>query len=149
MNLRNPSFRVLAACGILGLLAACQNNSESDHLHPKYFHEVALVPQHAVTSVAIERGAGLRLVLPGPPAGTDYVWEIVSNNIRVLEETVGLRSAPASNVPGSVRTTSVTFYSLKPGKSIVRFVLVRASVRDAVPVQHYQITVIVKETEEE
>jgi len=143
MNRRRP-FQIPVACGILALVAACLDQNESDHNHPRYSHDYALTPSHPSAAIAIERGAALRIILPGPPAGSDYAWEIVSNNTHQLEQRTALivTQAPTG------QTTSVGFYSLKLGKSIVRFVLVRPSDRDAIPKGHFEVTVVSKDPDD-
>ena len=147
MSRRRP-FPLCAACAILALAAGCLEGIQAGHLHPKIFHDVSLDPAHPNIAIALELGAALRLALPAPAAGSNYVWEIVSNNTKVLEQTTGLRAGQAANGAGSAPTT-VSFYSLKPGKSIVRFALVRPGEPDAVPAGHFEIVVLVSEPDTE
>jgi hypothetical protein len=146
--IRRRPFQILTACGMLALATGCSNSVEAGHLHPKISHDVRLEPGHSEIAISLELGAALRLILPAPAAGTDDVWEIVSNNTRVLEQTTGLHAAPA-NGPASARTTTVAFYALLPGKSIVRFALVRQGEGDAVPAGHFEVVVVVREPDSE
>jgi len=89
--------------------------------------------------------SAIKVELPGPDADSKYVWEIVSNNNKVLEQMGPLQTTPGSFSAGSGPATSVSFYALKPGKSVLRFFLVRPGDNDAVPAQQCQVIVRVKD----
>ncbi len=78
----------------------------------------------------------------GPGLGIgELVWEITSNNTAVLEQEGPLATATG---PEGV-TTSASFYALRPGKSILKFFLVRPSDTDAIPAAKCEVTVRVAE----
>jgi predicted secreted protein len=89
--------------------------------------------------------SAVRVVLPGPEAGAGTAWEVVSNNTRVLEQTGPLKAIPSSGAPGSAATTIASFYSLKPGRSVLRFVLVRPNEAESVPLAECNLTVHVND----
>jgi hypothetical protein len=95
----------------------------------------------AAPAVEIGLVSAVHIVLPGPDAGSGLVWEITSNNTAVLEQQGPLATETG---PGGV-TTSTSFYSLRPGKSILKFDLVRPSDMDAIPAAKCEVTVRVVE----
>lgn len=105
---------------------------------------VPLSPEHASTPVDIEVVTDITVEIPAPPAGSDLIWEIVSNNTKVLDQTTPLKpKAPA--VAGESPAWSVTFYSLRPGKSVLRFVLVHPNEAEATPVAKCALSVRVND----
>jgi hypothetical protein len=113
--------------------------------HPRSTQTVVLSYDHANPEAPVAVITAVELVLPpGPPGSADYVWEITSNNVRVLEQMGPMKPAP---MPDARRapTTSITFYALKPGRSIVRFVLVHPNEAEATPLVKCEVTVRVSE----
>jgi len=85
--------------------------------------------------------SSVRIVLPGPEPGSGMAWEIAENNARVLEQM----GRPAA-VPGARPAAStVSFYSLKPGRSVIRFVLIRPGQREAEPAAMCGVVVHVRD----
>jgi hypothetical protein len=103
--------------------------------------DVELSPDHPTPPVEIGLVSAVHVVLPGPDPGSGLVWEIASNNTAVLEQMAPLAAAPGPAGP----TTSASFYSLRPGKSILRFFLVRPSEAEAIPAAKCEVTVRVVE----
>ena len=89
--------------------------------------------------------SAIRIILPGPEAGTGLVWEIGSNNGRVLGQMGPLKAEPAQAAAGLLAKTTVSFYALNPGRSVIRFFLVRPNLAEAVPVAACMLTVQVEE----
>jgi hypothetical protein len=67
-------------------------------------------------------------VLPEPAAG--FEWVLASNNRRVIDQMGPLKPV-AAPAPGAGR--EITFYALEPGRSTVRFFLIRAQETEATP----------------
>jgi hypothetical protein len=140
MRARRTVF-LAAAFLAAGLLAGCED--QPDH-QPHSMQTVALAPDKPAPPVAIDPVAGLRVTLPTPPPGSDYVWEIVGNNVRVLRQLSPLRRDPPG-AGGDPATTSMTFYAARPGHSLLRFVLVHPQDTDAVPAAKCTLAVTVKD----
>jgi hypothetical protein len=136
-----PLARV-AAFLALALAAGC---AEAPERRPRNTQTVRLSAELAAPAVEMGLVSEIRVVLPGPQAGSDYIWEIASNDNTVLEQEGPLAVVPASGAPGSPATTVVSFYSLKPGRSVLRFFLVRPSEAEATPAAQCRVTVRVSE----
>ena len=102
-------------------------------------------PDRAAQSVTIPLVSAIRVILPGPEPWTNLAWEIGSNNTRVLDQMGPLKVVPASAALGSAQTTAASFYALKPGRSVLRFFLVRPNESEAVPAASCTLTVVVEE----
>jgi hypothetical protein len=131
-------MRPAAALALVLVLAAGCDTSPT--YRPRGTQTVVLAPDKPAPSVEMEVVTGLRVVLPRPAPGADLVWEIVSNNAKVLPQTDGLRDDPAGPI-GTKATESVSFYAAHPGRSVVRFVLVHPGDLDAVPTAKCLVTV--------
>jgi hypothetical protein len=103
-----------------------------------------MTPDHPNPPIDIEVVTNLKVVLPGPETGSDLVWEIVSNNTKVLDQTSALKAVVPVPV-GEKPTTTVTFYAQKPGKSVLRFVLVHPNEAEATPVAKCALSVRVND----
>jgi hypothetical protein len=135
MNLSN----VLRAAALLALaLAAGCDTTEARH--PKTTQVVALSTDKPAPDVDLGLVSAVQVVLPGPDAGSGLAWEIASNNTLVLDQM-----GPLKATAGAPATTTVSFYALKPGKSVLRFFLVHPSDQDAVPSAKCEVTVRVSE----
>ena len=108
---------------------------------PRTTQRVILLANQTAPDVEAGVVSAIEIVLsPGPPGSAGYVWEIASNNDKVLEEMGRLKPMPtadASMAPGA----TVSFYVLKTGKSVLRFVLVRPGESEAVPAATCSVTV--------
>jgi predicted secreted protein len=125
------------AAGFLALIlvAACES---APARHPNSTQTIVLTPKDASPVVEMDIATAIQIVLPGPDAGSGYAWEIASNNSKILEQMGPLKAAAG---PGGGTTTGASFYSLRPGRSVVRFFLVRLGEQVAVPAGSYEITV--------
>jgi predicted secreted protein len=140
-----PHFPLLILPAVLAALFLAPGCDTAPARNPKGTQTVVLSPDQPAPSVTIELVSAIRVVLPGPEAGSGYVWEIASNNTRVLEQMGPLRAIPASAAPGAKATTAVSFYALKPGRSVIRFFLVRPNAAEAVPAASCMLTVHVED----
>jgi hypothetical protein len=129
-----------AAIAILALAAGCDS---APVRQPRHTTTVELSPDQATAPVEIGLVSAVRIVLPGPDPASGLIWEIASNNTAVLEQMGPL--AAGAGAAGGRATTSASFYSLKPGKSVLRFFLVRPSEAEAIPAAKCEVTVRVVE----
>jgi hypothetical protein len=138
--MRNPQSRLarVAAFAALALVAGCDSTPARQ---PRHTTTVRLSTDLAAPAVEIGLVSDVHIVLPGPAAGSGLVWEITSNNTAVLEQEGPLATATG---PEGV-TTSTSFYALRPGKSILKFFLLRPSDTDAIPAAKCEVTVRVVE----
>jgi hypothetical protein len=132
---------VLARAVAIAALAVAAGCDSTPARLPKHTTTVELSPDRAQPAVEIGLVSAVRVVLPGPVAGSGLAWEITSNNAAILEQEGPLVAGPG---PAGV-TTSTSFYSLRPGKSILRFFLVHPSDADAIPAAKCEVTVRVSE----
>jgi hypothetical protein len=135
-----PRLRSLSLAAALAALALAPGCDTAPARIPKGTQTVVLSPDQPAPSVTMELISAVRVVLPGPEAGSGLVWEIASNNTRVLEQMGPLRAAQ-----GTTATTTVSFYALKPGRSVIRFFLVHPDAAEAVPAASCTLTVHVEE----
>jgi hypothetical protein len=141
--MKSPASRFACAAALfaLALSVGCETAPER---HPKVTKLVVFAPNETAPDVPLGLVSAVKVVLPGPDAGSDYIWEIGSNNNKILEQMGVLKTMPAVP-PATEPTTTVSFYSLKPGKSVLRFFLVRPSEQQAVPQAKCEVTVRVRE----
>jgi len=85
--------------------------------------------------------SAVRVVLPGPEPGSGHLWEIASNDTRVLEQMGPMKVEAAAEEAGSRPATTVSFYALKPGRSLLRFYLLDPKLAEAVPAATCELTV--------
>jgi hypothetical protein len=134
-----PNLPFLAACILLS--ASCVGNP--DHSHPKHVETVQMKMNQILPDVEVEVVTGIHVILPGPAEGSGLVWEIAADNSRVLEQTSGLKIVPGANGRGP--TTEVTFYTLKPGRSRIRFFLVKPNQAETAPIGACETTISVSD----
>jgi hypothetical protein len=140
--LKTALSRILRASGLA--LAVLAGGCDSPVRHARTTQTVVLDPDQPSPEVDAEVVTNVRVVLPGPDPGSGLVWEIVSNNVRVLDQTTALKPV-VDPTPGAKPATAVTFYAQKPGRSILRFVLVRPNEAEAVPVAKCAVLVDVED----
>jgi hypothetical protein len=128
---------IACAAGFAAVVLSTGCDSTPDR-HPRTTRTVVLSADQVAPDVALGVVSAVQIILPPGPGG--YAWEISSNNTRVLEQMGPLKAGPAS-----APTTSVSFYSLKPGRSVLRFVLVRPGEAEAVPAAKCEVTVRVSD----
>ena len=113
--------------------------------HPRTTQRVVLSAESEAPDVPMEVISAIEVVLPpGPQGSAGYAWEISSNNVAVLEQMGPMKPAPSADAsvsPGA----AVSFYALKPGKSVLRFVLVRPGEAEAIPAAKCEVTVRVSD----
>jgi hypothetical protein len=109
--------------------------------HPRETHQVALSVDRVMPDMALEAVNAVQVLLPAGPEGSEgYAWEISSNNVKVLEQMGPMVPTPGAD-PRCAPPTSVSFYALKPGSSVLRFVLIRPNVAEAIPAAKCEVTV--------
>jgi hypothetical protein len=133
---------ILCSAALLGLAPGCASNPNRI---PRTTQTVTLSPDRAAQNATIPLVSAIRVVLPGPEAWTGLAWVIGSNNTRVLEQMGPLKMVPAAAAPGSGPATAVSFYALNPGRSVLRFFLVRPNEAEAIPAAACTLTVVVEE----
>jgi hypothetical protein len=142
MKTMTASLLCSAALALLAIAPGCDS---APVRNPRSTQTLVLSPDHAAPDVKMELVTALKVVLPGPEAGSDYTWVIGSNNTKVLNQTTRMTKVPASPAQGSAASTTVSFYAANAGRSELRFFLVRANSADAVPVASCAVTVRVED----
>jgi len=138
MNTAPRSLRCALVLAALAFAAGCEGPQAR---HPKATQECVLAPGQSAPDVELGIESAVRIVLPGPEPGSGLAWEIAENNAYVLEQM----GRPAA-VPGAQPATSaVSFYSLKPGRSVLRFVLIRPGQGEAEPAAMCEVVVHVRD----
>jgi hypothetical protein len=133
--------QVLGGGCVLAFAAGCQVGHGVQH--PQAIHPVVFKPGVTSLNVTLPLAEQIDVVLLGPTVGSDFAWEVVSNNDRVLEQEGPLRFVPPAAGAGPAGTTKVSFFALKPGRSIIRWVLVRTNEAVAVPSARCEVFVTV------
>jgi hypothetical protein len=123
------------AGGALALAAGCQGVREARN--PQAVDRAVFVPGKTALEVKLPLAHQLDVVLPDPAPITGYAWEVVANNTRVLEQERSASQGPG----GSGRVFS--FFALKPGRSLIRFVLVRPEETEAITLAHCEVLVTI------
>ena len=139
------SSPLIPTCMALAVMVLCAGCESAPSREPKTTRTLVLSAERPAPDVEMALVSAIRVVLPGPEAGSPLRWEIVSNNNRVLEQLSPLKLVPAAGGQNAGPSTEVTFYSLKPGKSVLGFVLVIPTAAEAVPTAKCQLTVRVVE----
>jgi hypothetical protein len=135
-----PHLLRAAGLSLLVLAAGC----ESAIRQPRSTQTVVLAPDKPMPVVDADVVTNVKIVLPGPDPASGLIWEIVSNNVRVLDQTTGMKPV-VDAAPGAAPRTSVLFYAKKPGRSLLRFVLVRPNEAEAIPAAKCSVLVRVSE----
>jgi hypothetical protein len=132
------AWGLAAAAGLTGCASAPVR-------HPKETQKVALSINRVAPDLPMAVITAVQFILPPGPAGSEgYVWEITSNNVKVLEQMGPMMPGPPGD-GSAAPTTLASFYALKPGRSVVRFVLVRPGEAEATPAAKCEVTVRVLE----
>ncbi|HEY5227246.1 MAG TPA: hypothetical protein VIJ19_01840 [Opitutaceae bacterium] len=139
-SLLSPLF---CAAGLAALVLSSGCDTEPVRI-ARTTQTVTLMPDHPVPPIDVEVVTNVKIVLPGPEVGSGLIWEIVSNNTKVLDQTTPLKLVTPAAI-GDKPMSSVTFYSLKPGKSTLRFVLVHPDEAEAVPLAKCALVVRVND----
>ena len=139
--MRGRSLQLLSV--LLGVLALAGCDTRVAYV-PKSTSTLTLSPDDHAPTTTLSVVTAVKFVLPGPVQTSGLSWVIVGNNITVLDQMDQLTYQPDHSSPLG-GTTSIRFYALKPGRSIVRFVLVNPNAKEAIPVERYSILVVVKD----
>ncbi len=138
MMTRSSRFLLALCLGVL--VAGCE--TDNPVRVPRTTQTYVLSTGHPQPDVEMELVSAVQVVLPGPDAGSGLTWEIASDNVKVLEQMGPLKVQTAAD--GAV-TTSVSFFSLRPGWSTLRFFLVHPNQAETVPVSTCAMAVRVRE----
>ena len=132
----------LAALSLGSAFSGCESAPQRQ---PRSTQTFVLSPDHPAPDAEIGLVSAIRLVLPAPAEGSSQVWEIVSNNNKVLDQMGPMKAVPAGEAADGKPAIAVSFYALRPGKSILRFDLLDPKLAEAVPAATCVITVRVVE----
>lgn len=136
-----PSPSRAARAAALALMVLSFGCDSAPVRQPRTTQKVVLTANQAAPDVEAGVVSAVEIILsPGPPGSAGYAWEIASNNDNVLEQMGQLKPMPVEDGSASPGAT-VSFYVLKTGKSVLRFVLVRPGDADAVPAATCAVTV--------
>ena len=130
------SLIVLTAGAGLLLAAGCETVKPLPP--PRASTTVVLEPKNRSVLATVPPGNGLIVILPAPSEGPGYAWEVVANNVKVLVQTSAVKPLPK---PTAERAFTVTFQSVHPGRSIVRFAAIKAGATESEPDDLYEIAV--------
>jgi hypothetical protein len=141
----SPTRLSIALCVAAAFLAVPGCETQAGKLPPpKSTTTLALTPDVRTELSTISLGSAIKLVLPLPTQGSAYAWEILSNNIKVLQQLGPIKA----NVDASGKTISysVEFQAIHtpPNRSIITIAAVRPGVSESEPSDLFQVTVGVK-----
>jgi hypothetical protein len=137
----------LLLCAALGAALLCAGCDSAPSREPKTTRTFVLSVEHPTPDVEMGLVSAIRVVLPGPDAGSPLRWEIVANNNKVLEQMGALKPVSGAGEPGTGASTEARFYSLKPGKSVLEFVLVNPAATEAAVAAKCELTVRVADAD--
>jgi len=111
---------------------------------PKSTTTLVLTPDGRTELSTITLGSSIKIVLPVPAQGPGYAWEILSNNIKVLQQLGPIKAEV--DATGHTTSYSVEFQAIHtpPNRSIITIAAVRPGVSESEPSDLYQVTVGVK-----
>jgi hypothetical protein len=128
------------AAALALMIVACGCDSTTER-HPRSTQTVVLLADQPNPDVSVGIVSAVEIDLPaGPKGSAGLAWEIASNNATILDQ-MGPIKVGASADPQASPPTTVTFYVLKTGKSVLRFVLVRPGDADAEPAAKCEVVV--------
>ena len=110
---------------------------------PKSTTTLTLSPQNRAPTTSISVVTAIQIEVPSPPPTSRNTWVLVGNNVTVLGQMTGLEHHAREGTANGV--DAVSFYAMKPGKSIVRLALIDPNDKEAVPIERYDVTVVSKE----
>lgn len=132
---------------VLALLAVAQVRAASQPV-------VTHVAEEKKTTVTIRFTQVVRILLPVPAAAAPgFEWQIISNDSRILRLTSSPKPAgPGEKAPEAEKAApapatnlwATSFLALRPGRSVVRLVYVRASGSgEETPIDNREVVVTV------
>lgn len=142
MSLNRLSLALSVAAAFFAV-QGCQ--TQADKLPPpKSTTTLVLTPDGRTQLSTITLGSSIKIVLPLPAQGSAYAWEILSNNIKVLQQLGPIK--PVVDAAGRTTSYSVEFQAIHtpPNRSIITIAAVRPGVSESEPSDLYQVTVGVK-----
>ena len=132
---------VLLGAALTGMGGCAAPSAETGrNTSPPVVFTLMPTPKKAVASVHV--GDEVQFVLPAE-RGSDYVWQIVSNDPRCLRQSGSFVFTPGA--AGAAGKSTVAFIAQRPSRSYVRFAYVPAAGgKDTELVDAYEITVTVR-----
>jgi predicted secreted protein len=103
----------------------------------------ALTEQDSGTTVQINVGDTLELFLKSAPT-TGYVWNLVTIDQAILQETSKTQSMPSNTKIGGESAAVFYFLAVAPGKSFLELGYRRSFEKTAPPAKIFQIRVLVR-----
>jgi predicted secreted protein len=135
----------LALVSGLAVMFAASGCDTAPERHPRTTQTVTLSIDRVTHDVAMEVITAVEIVLPPGPQGSEgYVWEITSDDVKVLEQMGPMKPGPRNDALAAP-VTSVSFFALKPGRSVLRFALIRPNEAEAIPAAKCEVTVRVSD----
>ena len=138
MPLKHCFALVLAALGFL-LASGCDSPTKLPP--PKSSSSLILNPGNRQVLATIHLHGELKIFLPPPQGGPGYTWAIVSNNTAVLQVSRLLVALPQ---PTAEQAFVVSFQSIRPGRSTIRFASLKAGQSEQETDDLYQVAVGIK-----
>jgi hypothetical protein len=125
-------------------IQGCQTTTTDKLPPPKSTVTLVLKPEERTALSTLNVGSSIRIVLPLPSQGPPYAWEILSNNVKVLQQVSPIK--PEMDAAGHITSYTVEFHAIHtpPNRSIVTIAAVRPGVSESEPSDLYQVTVGVK-----
>jgi hypothetical protein len=135
------SLPIPARAAALALMIVAFGCDSAPEHHPRSTQTVALSTDQPNPDVAAGIVSAVEVDLPaGPKGSAGFAWEIASNNATVLDQMGPMKQGVVTD-PQASPPAAVTFYVLKTGKSVLRFVLVRPGDADAEPAAKCEVVV--------
>ncbi len=110
---------------------------------PKSTTTLVLTPENRAPTTSISVVTAIEIQLPSPPAASHNTWVLVGNNVVVLGQMTGIEHRAKPGTSNGIDV--ISFYAMKPGKSVVRLVLIDPNDKEAVPIERYDVLVVSKE----
>lgn len=137
--MKSPTTRLcLVGLASALLLAGCES---APARNPRTTRTVVLSPARPSPDIETGLVSAIRVVLPGPEPGSGLSWEIASNNNKVLDQMGPITVGPLPEAGDGKPMSTVSFYVLRPGRSLLRFYLLDPKLGEAVPAATCEVTV--------
>jgi hypothetical protein len=133
---------IVVACLLAGTVAGCLSPSAETGRNSKPPIVMELDPNVTRAIATVTFGDEVKFVLPAP-RGPSYVWQIVSNDPRLMRQSSALIYKPGAT--DAAGTSSVSFIAQRPSRSFIRFAYVPAAGgKETELVDAYEIIVTVR-----
>ncbi len=137
----NPLRCLLCLTALVGLLplAGCLNNTPDGANSRKIVEHAVLDARQRKAQFAVKIAAELKVLLP-ITAGPEYSWQLAANDPRVLRQTSSIKVVNDEAGNNGV----ITFESLRPGRSALRFVYIKTDEKETDAIARYDVAITVK-----